>query len=1077
MDIKRIDSDEEESASVSLWNAKEKKAVTRHVEPFDPNPLKKYFAGMSGFLSVSDCEADEEDNPEEDTPGSNDDDNDASKGVDRFDFLKISSVKPSTSRAKSTSVAEDDSVTESSSYRERRSSSASQLSDRASVGAGKGKAIAKGNVSDSVTESQSDVAPAAQMPPKLRAKSPAKPILSSVAQGKLPQIQAGESDSVTESESEPELDLKSTKLKPRPSIPLKPGQTVQKAFLLDEKKRVKIPATINTYLRDYQRDGVKFLYRQYKAGKGGLLGDDMGLVSHLTSNLRVGKTIQTIAFLSAIMQKTGLVTDRHRRRKYVFKLQDNKNWRREMPRADAKWPTCLIIAPSSVAGNWEREFEKWGYFEVGMYLGPVSERETVLKDFKLGRLDVVITSFDLARRYIADLEDLAFTCVIIDEVHRVKDKKTKISQAFDQFESLRRFGLTGTAIQNSYDELWAILDWTNPGELGTLKQWRGYVNKPLTAAQSTTANEETRAVGMSVALILKDKLLPDFFLRRTKDIIKNQMPKKIDQVVFCPLTRLQTEAYQNILATPAVRNLVQRDEPCDCGSRKARKDCHHKFVAADVFRYMSVLIKLSNHLALIMPGGPKDSPEQVKANRELAHIAFPGDKYRSLPSYGQISMMPEACGKWAVLDALLKNWRTDKTNKVLIFTKSVKLLEMLEHYLKMQFYSHLKLDGSTKQESRMDIVDQFNNDPSIYIFLISTAAGGTGLNLTGANKVVVFGELMPFHKLISSWCANPFYASQDPNWNPALDLQAMDRAFRIGQLRDVTVYRLLGSGSVEELIYARQIYKQQQMAIGYDASIQTRYFEGVQGDNAKKGELFGLENIFKLQQDKVATQMVIENAHIAELDWALANMEKQRGKKNSTNELVEAAGQFKDEDTGVREDKNDTLKGLGLLLFDDNVPQRDAIEETLKQIGVKYTHKNDDIIAPSNVEAMKAQQTLQNLRKRKRESASASGSTVLAKGGKTKVMGTGKTKVASKPSAPWPPPNRGRNKNAAPLTPQQQLERRRVALVATGAISCLADLPKFAQEFLTMSEEEQKQALAMVDEAYENRQKQDSSSD
>lgn len=126
----------------------------------------------------------------------------------------------------------------------------------------------------------------------------------------------------------------------------------------------------------------------------------------------------------------------------------------------------------------------------------------------------VITSFDLARRYIADLEDLAFTCVIIDEVHRVKDKKTKISQAFDQFESLRRFGLTGTAIQNSYDELWAILDWTNPGELGTLKQWREYVNKPLTAAQSTTANEETRAVGMSVALILKDKLLPDFFLRR-----------------------------------------------------------------------------------------------------------------------------------------------------------------------------------------------------------------------------------------------------------------------------------------------------------------------------------------------------------------------------------------------------------------------------------------------------------------------------------------------------------------------------------------------------------------------------------
>lgn len=139
----------------------------------------------------------------------------------------------------------------------------------------------------------------------------------------------------------------------------------------------------------------------------------------------------------------------------------------------------------------------------------------------------------------------------------------------------------------------------------------------------------------------------------------------------------------------------------------------------------------------------------------------------------------------------------------------------------------------------------------------------------------------------------------------------MDRSYRFGQQRDVSVFRLLGAGSVEELIYARQIYKQQQMAIGYDASIQTRYFEGVQGDNSKRGELFGLENIFKLHEDKIATKMAvggpftmlvhrvvlngliqIEKAHMSELDWALANLKVEKNKKirvgEKTNALFEA---------------------------------------------------------------------------------------------------------------------------------------------------------------------------------------------
>jgi DNA excision repair protein ERCC-6-like 2 len=144
---------------------------------------------------------------------------------------------------------------------------------------------------------------------------------------------------------------------------------------------------------------------------------------------------------------------------------------------------------------------------------------------------LVLTSFDLARREIDLLDDLPWSCIFVDEVHRVKNAKSKITEAYHQFSCKRRFGLTGTTIQNSYMEMWTILDWTNPGRLGTSKQWTGYVVRPLTVGQSAAATEDQRATALvshsrsskfcqmlttieAVAVILRDKLLPQFFLRR-----------------------------------------------------------------------------------------------------------------------------------------------------------------------------------------------------------------------------------------------------------------------------------------------------------------------------------------------------------------------------------------------------------------------------------------------------------------------------------------------------------------------------------------------------------------------------------
>jgi len=269
----------------------------------------------------------------------------------------------------------------------------------------------------------------------------------------------------------------------------------------------------------------------------------------------------------------------------------------------------------------------------------------------------------------------------------------------------------------------------------------------------------------------------------------------------------------------------------------------------------------------------------------------------------------------------------------------------------------------------------------------------------------------------------------------------MDRAFRFGQTRDVSVYRLLGAGSIEELIYARQIYKQQQMAIGYEASIQTRYFEGIQGDNVKKGELFGIENIFKLHEDKLATKMAIEKANLAELDWALANMKAVRSRKRdkTTEELVTDA-----DGKAGKEDAN--LKGLGALLFDDAVPDvqdtdNDVILKTLNATGVKYSHINDQLLQPSRIEEERTKDTL---RKARRKSTQQNG-----------------TSARTSPVPQWPPK---RKHHKPPPTAEEQLASRYEALIQLGMIGSRDDVPDFAREFARKSSDERNEIISRLDE-------------
>ncbi|PCH43012.1 hypothetical protein WOLCODRAFT_144325 [Wolfiporia cocos MD-104 SS10] len=820
-----------------------------------------------------------------------------------------------------------------------------------------------------------------------------------------------DSGSDTETDTEEE-DEKIQDFRPRPTFPLKAGQRILPPLALDDKYSV--PSRINTFLREYQRDGIRFFFERYKNGQGGLLGDDMGLgllicILFLGSGTYAltGKTIQVISFLSSIMQKSGDTRDIDRRRKHVSRLQDvSEEWRRRrvLPPANETWPTCLIIAPSSVVGNWEREFETWGYFEVGTYTG--KERTDVLVDFKLGRLDVVLTSFETARKDISLLDDLAWSCIIVDEAHRLKNPRSGLAVAFDQHRQvtlyirIHKTVSTTIAIQNSLSEMWTILNWTNPGSVGTKPQWDRYVAKPLMLGQSKTATDDQRTKAINVASILVDKLLPKHFLRRTKAIIKDQLPNKYDQVVFCPLTPKQIEVYKRILNMEPVKNLVQKDERCDCGSRKPRKKCCYPIEKGDLFKYLITLIKISNHLALILPS-PSDTPEQTMRNRQLTQVAFSGE---TPPKYGTAMLMPKFCGKWMVLESLLKDWRKDRSNKVLIFTKSVKLLEMLEFHLR---------------EKSMALIDQFHEDPDIFVFLISTLAGGTGLNLTGANKVVIF----------------------DPNWNPAHDLQAIDRAYRFGQTRDVSVFRLLGAGSIEELIYARQVYKQQQMQVGYNASLQTRYFEGVQGEKRQQGELFGIKNIFTLHEGALATKQAVERAILSDFNWALANIDAKRKRPSGKDNVDAEVDSSKDEDN---------VNGLDSLLFDERLPQvaqkEDPVQRLLNDAGVKYTHRNDELMAESRIEGA---------RFKKRKTETKPGKEKGSKARAQKVSLEIRTK-----SGVWPPLRRHHKPK---LTSQQRLQARRDSLIELGHIPNTDEMPVFLEQFLRWPLERQQDFLAHLD--------------
>ena len=468
------------------------------------------------------------------------------------------------------------------------------------------------------------------------------------------------------------------------------------------------PETFRGELRPYQSRGVGWLAFLEQWGLGACLADDMGL----------GKTIQLIAFLLHLKQQDAL-----------------------------KAPT-LLVCPTSVLGNWEREVKKFGpSLKVLQHHGDNRARGKSLTKAVQDK-DLVITSYALIHRDLQDLQTIAWQGVVLDEAQNIKNSEAKQSQAVRQLNAQFRIALTGTPVENRLSELWAIMDFLNPGYLGPKNFFQRRFATPIERYGDTDSLKTLRS------------LVQPFILRRLKtdrDIIQD-LPEKQEMAVFCGLTSEQAALYQNVVETS-----LEQIEATEGIQRKGI--------------ILALLVKLKqicNHPALFL----KDEDKEQEGGTAEALTIKGGKDDPGLDL--QPSAFQSRSGKLQRLQEMLEEVVLEG-DRALIFTQFAEWGKLLKAHLERQMAQEvLFLYGSTPRKQREEMVDRFQHDPQgPRLFILSLKAGGVGLNLTRANHVFHFDR----------W------------WNPAVENQATDRVFRIGQTRNVQVHKFVCNGTLEEKIH------------------------------------------------------------------------------------------------------------------------------------------------------------------------------------------------------------------------------------------------------------------------------------
>ncbi|KAB5554819.1 chromatin remodelling complex ATPase chain ISW1, partial [Coniochaeta sp. 2T2.1] len=393
----------------------------------------------------------------------------------------------------------------------------------------------------------------------------------------------------------------------------------------------------------------------------------------------------------------------------------------------------LILVPKSTLDNWHREFTRWTpEVNVLVLQGQKDERHQLINDRLIDeKFDVCVTSYEMVLREKSHLKKFAWEYIIIDEAHRIKNEESSLAQVIRLFNSRNRLLITGTPLQNNLHELWALLNFLLPdvfGESEAFDQWFSGEGQD----QDTVVQQLHR-------------VLRPFLLRRVKnDVEKSLLPKK-EVNVYVGMSEMQVKWYQKILEKDI-------DAVNGAGGKRESK--------TRLLNIVMQLRKCCNHPYLFEgaePGPPYTTDE---------HLVF-------------------NAGKMVVLDKLLKRLQK-QGSRVLIFSQMSRLLDILEDYCVFRQYKYCRIDGGTAHEDRISAIDEYNKpDSEKFVFLLTTRAGGLGINLTTADTVVLY----------------------DSDWNPQADLQAMDRAHRIGQTKQVVVYRFVTDNAIEERVLERAAQK------------------------------------------------------------------------------------------------------------------------------------------------------------------------------------------------------------------------------------------------------------------------------
>lgn len=579
-----------------------------------------------------------------------------------------------------------------------------------------------------------------------------------------------------------------------------------------------LPIDIKATLRKYQQDGINWLAFLNKYHLHGILCDDMGL----------GKTLQTICIIAS---------DQYLRK------EDNKLTHS----VETRPLPSLIVCPPSLTGHWENEFEQYAPFlKSVVYAGGPSARQ-MLKD-QLPTADIIVTSYDVARNDLSIIKEFDYNYCVLDEGHIIKNSQSKLAKSVKEFVANHRLILTGTPIQNNVVELWSLFDFLMPGFLGTEKMFQERFAKPIAASRNSKTSSKEQEAGVLALEALHKQVLP-FMLRRLKEDVLSDLPPKIIQDYYCELSDLQKQLYKDFANKQ--KNVVEKDiqNTADVDNKQ------------HIFQALQYMRKLCNHPALVLS---PNHPQMKQVEEYLKQTGLDLHDIINAPKLNALRNLLFECGigeddmEKKTSDQFLPTGNVISQHRALIFCQLKDMLDMVENDLfkkNMPSVTYMRLDGSVDPRDRQAVVRKFNEDPSIDCLLLTTKVGGLGLNLTGADTVIFI----------------------EHDWNPMNDLQAMDRAHRLGQKKVVNVYRIVTKGTLEEKIMGLQKFK-----MNIASSVVNQQNNGLASmDTHQLLDLFDTENVPSQDKEETAVRVSV-------------NIEDVTSETGLSGKAKEALGELKD---------------------------------------------------------------------------------------------------------------------------------------------------------------------------------------